>query len=99
MTVFINGRRKRMRRPPRIDGMSVDEFIARNADPVWLHQNEMWELIPFDATAAPDGAADIPDSSRSQGSNLPVSDQAQTNETPQPQRKNIHGQGIEEVPF
>jgi hypothetical protein len=26
-------------------GLEVDEFIRRNADPVWLHQNEMWELI------------------------------------------------------
>jgi len=23
----------------------VDEFIRRNADPIWLHQNEMWEYI------------------------------------------------------
>jgi hypothetical protein len=26
--------------------MPVDEFIARNADPIWLHQNELWELMP-----------------------------------------------------
>ena len=45
MIVFINGKQKRVRRPPTIDGMSVDEFIAQNADPVWLHQNEMWEYI------------------------------------------------------
>ena len=25
--------------------MSVDEFIRRNADPIWLHQNEMWEYM------------------------------------------------------
>ena len=25
--------------------MPVDEFIRRNADPIWLHQNEMWERI------------------------------------------------------
>jgi hypothetical protein len=24
--------------------MDVDEFILRTADPIWLHQNEMWEL-------------------------------------------------------
>lgn len=46
MTIFINGKQKRVKRPPTIDGMSVEEFIARNADPSWLHQNEMWELIP-----------------------------------------------------
>jgi hypothetical protein len=25
--------------------MDVDEFIRRNADPIWLHQNEMWEVL------------------------------------------------------
>jgi hypothetical protein len=24
----------------------VEEFIRRNADPIWLHQNEMWEYMP-----------------------------------------------------
>ena len=49
MTIFINGKQKRVKRPPTIDGMDVDEFIRRNADPIWLHQNEMWELMePFD---------------------------------------------------
>jgi hypothetical protein len=43
MTIFINGKQKRIKRPPTIDGMDVDEFIRRNADPLWLHQNEMWE--------------------------------------------------------
>jgi hypothetical protein len=31
---------------PAIDGLSVDEFIAGNADPIWLCQNELWELMP-----------------------------------------------------
>ncbi|GAB6906733.1 conserved hypothetical protein [Desulfosarcina cetonica] len=44
-TIFINGKQKRVKRPPTIDGMDVDEFIRRNADPIWLHQNEMWEYI------------------------------------------------------
>jgi len=48
MTIFINGKQKRVRRPPTVEGMDVDEFIRRNADPVWLHQNEMWEYLePF----------------------------------------------------
>jgi hypothetical protein len=51
MTIFVNGRQKRVRRPQLIDGIPVDEFIARNADPLWLHQNEMWELIPQDVDA------------------------------------------------
>ena len=43
MTIFINGKQKRAKRPPTIDGMDVDEFIRRNADTIWLHQNEMWQ--------------------------------------------------------
>ena len=45
MTIFVNGKQKRVRRPPTVDGMPLDEFITRNADPIWLHQNEMWEYI------------------------------------------------------
>ena len=45
MMVFINGKQKWVRRPQLIEGLTEDEFIARNADPIWLHQNEMWELI------------------------------------------------------
>lgn len=45
MTIFINGKQKRVKRPPTIDGLDVDEFIRRNADPIWLHQNEMWEYM------------------------------------------------------
>ena len=45
MTIFVNGKQKRGKRPPTIDGMDADEFITRNADPIWLHQNEMWEYM------------------------------------------------------
>jgi hypothetical protein len=45
MTIFLNGRQKRVRRPGYVDGQDVAEFIRRNADPMWLHQNEMWELL------------------------------------------------------
>jgi len=48
MTIFINGKQKRVRRPPTIDGMDVADFIRRNADPIWLHQNEMWEYMTED---------------------------------------------------
>ena len=44
-TIFINGKQKRVKREPTIDGVPVDEFLARNADPVWLVQNGMYELI------------------------------------------------------
>ncbi len=46
--VFMNGKQVRIKRPPTIDGMDVEEFIQRNSDPIWLHQNEMWEYIESD---------------------------------------------------
>ena len=46
--IFINGKQVRIKRSPTIDGIDVDEFIERNADPIWLHQNEMWEYIDTD---------------------------------------------------
>ena len=47
MTIFINGKQKRVKRPPTVDGIPVDEFILQNADPIWLHQNEKWEYLEF----------------------------------------------------
>lgn len=48
-TIFINGKQKRVLREQTIEGLPVDEFIARNADPIWLHQNGMWEYMsPMD---------------------------------------------------
>jgi hypothetical protein len=44
-TIFINGKQKRVKRAPTIDGVDVDEFIRRNMDPIWCHQNEMWEEL------------------------------------------------------
>ena len=46
MTVFVNGKQKSVRRPVLIESLEPDEFIRRNADPIWLHQNEMWEYMP-----------------------------------------------------
>jgi hypothetical protein len=46
LTIFVNGKQKRIARPQLIEGSPDDEFIATNADPIWLHQNEMWELMP-----------------------------------------------------
>ena len=45
MTIFINGKQKRVKREPTVDGIPVDEFIRRNADPIWLLQNEMYEEL------------------------------------------------------
>ena len=44
-TIFINGKQKRVLREPTIDGLPVDELIAQNADPIWLHQNGIWEYL------------------------------------------------------
>ena len=43
--VFMNGKQVRIKRPPTIEGIDADEYIRQNADPIWLHQNEMWEYI------------------------------------------------------
>ena len=48
MWVFMNGKQVRVKRPLTIDGMDVNEYIQQNADPIWLHQNEMWEYIQTD---------------------------------------------------
>jgi len=45
MTVFVNGKQVRVPTTPTIDGVPVDEFIRRNADPIWLLRNEMYELL------------------------------------------------------
>jgi hypothetical protein len=45
MTIFVNGKQKSIRRPILVEGLNPDEFIARNADPIWLVQNEMWEEL------------------------------------------------------
>jgi hypothetical protein len=62
-TIFVRGKQKRVKRPPTIEGLSVDEFIRRNADPIWLHQNEMWEYLeipPDSDNAAGDDVTGIP---------------------------------------
>lgn len=41
----MNGKQVRIKRRPKIDGMDVDEYIRNNADPIWLHQNRMWEYM------------------------------------------------------
>lgn len=44
----MNGKQVRLKRSETIDGTDKDEFIRRNADPMWLHQNEMWEYLDLD---------------------------------------------------
>ena len=49
MTIFVHGKQVRVRRPETIEGLSAEEFIRRNADPIWLVQNEMSEYLPQEA--------------------------------------------------
>lgn len=46
MWIFVGGKQKRVRRPPTIDGMDAEEWLRQNADPIFLHQNELWHLMP-----------------------------------------------------
>ena len=43
--VLINGKQKRVLREPTVDGLPLEEYILRNADPIWLHINGMWEYL------------------------------------------------------
>ena len=52
MTIFINGKQKRVPRPSPIDELTEDEFLLNNADPIWLHQMELWHLIPSDSNGS-----------------------------------------------
>ena len=45
MTIFIRGKQVRVRRPSTIEGISEDEFIRRNADPIGLHQHGYYEIL------------------------------------------------------
>ena len=41
-TVSFGGKQKRIKRiQPLIEGIPQDEFIRQNADPIWLHQDEI----------------------------------------------------------
>lgn len=48
LTAAEKKEQKRAKRPSTIDGVDEDDFIRRNADTIWLHQNEMWELLTDD---------------------------------------------------
>jgi hypothetical protein len=62
--IFINGKQKRMRRHGGVEGMTMEEFILANADPIWLHQNEIWEyMTPTDGegeSVLTDNANELP---------------------------------------
>jgi hypothetical protein len=48
MTIFVGGKMKRVRREPTIDGIHVEEFLRQNADPIWLHQEGLWEYVEIE---------------------------------------------------
>jgi len=61
MTIFINGKQKRVRHAARIDGLDPDEFYLRNANPIALHQDGLSEWIADDEQGhtASDNANDM----------------------------------------
>lgn len=89
MTVFVNGRQKRVRRPPLVDGIPVDDFITRNVDPLWLHQNEMWEIMPLDGDT--EAASDALCLSPTRDSKPAAPEQGVMSEALRPQRKAAGG--------
>ncbi|WP_237584040.1 hypothetical protein [Photobacterium halotolerans] len=44
----MNGKQVRIKRSPTVDGMTVEQFVEENADLIFLHQNELWELMPVE---------------------------------------------------
>jgi hypothetical protein len=58
MTIFMNGKQVRDRRPPTVDGIPVEEFIRQNADPIWLHQHGYWEILEERAMAEQEGQSE-----------------------------------------
>lgn len=58
MTIFINGKQKRVRRPVLIDGLDPDELYLRNADSIALHQDGLWECMAVAAVAEQSDIAD-----------------------------------------
>ena len=60
MTVFIRGKQVRVRRPPAIDGIEVEDFIRQNADPIWLHQNGYYELLEEQTMAEQEDLSENP---------------------------------------
>ncbi len=42
---MMNGKQVRIKRPPTINGIPANEYIEKYADPIWLHQNGMNEIL------------------------------------------------------
>lgn len=48
MTIFVKRKQQRVPRPPMIEGLPVDELVALTANPIWLHENGLWECMARD---------------------------------------------------
>lgn len=44
----MNGKQVRVKQSSTVDRLPVDQFIEEIADLIWLHQNELWELMPVE---------------------------------------------------
>ena len=54
MIIFVNGKQKRVKRVLSAkEEAKIEEFIRHNANPIWMHQNEMWEYLEQEQN--PDG--------------------------------------------
>ena len=58
--VFMNSKQIKVKRSPKIDGMDVDEFIEKNADPIFLLQNGLYEHIEKEGINSKEENDDIP---------------------------------------
>ena len=47
-TIFVNGKQKRVLRPVLIDGLTPEEYLIRNGDPIALHEAGLGEHITHD---------------------------------------------------
>jgi len=45
MWVFMGGKQVKIKRPAMVEGVPVDQYVSENADPIWLHQNGMYEEV------------------------------------------------------
>ena len=46
--IFINGKQVRIKRQQTFEEFLEQEDMLINADPVWLHQNELWYIQPVE---------------------------------------------------
>ena len=43
--IFINGKQVRIKRRESPEELLEQEALLRSADPIWLHQNELWQYL------------------------------------------------------